>query len=140
MLYEITSYLTKRMKDNWDGCPIVYDNHPPRDMSEEMVWARFVVRFGHSENVSAGTSDKMIDQQMRIALQVFVARGEGPGLAYDETARFAALFQHLRYKDEDIEIEGRSPFISHLQEEEEDWFQVNSSIPAIGTFTVANAE
>lgn len=133
MLQEIAQHLTTHMVDNWTGCPLIYDNQPEVDFSDLPVWARFAVRMGDQNQVSIGQM-KQTDQKLRLILQIFVKRGDGSGAAFYQAQAFTELFRYYRFNSSEFSIEGRAPQTQTF--DEEDWFQLNVSIPMTATFTV----
>ena len=106
MLKDIITYLTTRMVDNWEGCPIVYDNQPPADHTNDPVWARFTIIPG--DQTLIGTGDvKLYEQNIRVRLKILTKPGLGTGEAYELAESFIELFRYHSHLGDGFEVIGR---------------------------------
>lgn len=137
-LSELATLLTTIMFDGWtDGSiPIVYDNQPLLDLSDNTVWGRFTVRFGNQRQTAMGQS-KMTEQLGRVYLQIFVKKGEGSGQALDAANVFTELFRYYRSTETGYSLAMTAPDIDTF--DNEDWYQMNVSIPFTATFMVSTS-
>lgn len=134
MIKDIALRITEHFIDNFAGtCPIVYDNQPPVDMSDEPVWARFAVRFGDQRIVSMGNA-KGTDQNVRVILQIFVQDGLGSNPAYELAESFTDIFRYLRISEPTFQIAGGTGEITNMRDG--NLFQMNVSIPLRASFVV----
>lgn len=132
MITEIAEHFHDVFIDNWTGCEVAFDGQPPVDLTNEDIWARFVVRMNDQKVRSFGVS-KMTDQRLRLYLQIFSRKGEGIGPALDTAQEFIELFRYYRHLETDFSISGDEPQLTTM-DAEEDWIQVNVSIPMTASF------
>lgn len=133
MLKDIALKITDQFISNWTGCPIIYDNQPAQDMSEEAEWARFAIRFGDQRITSLG-DQKGTDQNIRVILQIFVVNGSGMARLYELAEAFTQVFRYYRIKEPTFSIAGMAPLIT--TQTDGDLLQMNVSIPLRASFIV----
>lgn len=133
MLKDIALKITDQFISNWSACPIIYDNQPAQDMTNEPEWARFTIRFGGQRIASLG-DQKGTDQNIRVILQIFVENGSGTARLYELADTFTQIFRYYRVKEATFSIEGMAPLIT--TQTDGDLLQTNVSIPLRASFIV----